>query len=102
MKNIKDQVIVKEQERKAIHASNSAMKSAMNIISGNQKRYMFDMALEAIADNVSAGEWSDLWKCLRILCNLLTSNVVLRRRRFESANGKMKAFPSSWVKKKIH
>ena len=46
MEDIKDQVMVKEQERKAIHASNSAMKSAMNIIKGNQdKRAMFDMAL---------------------------------------------------------
>ncbi len=54
MEDIKDQVDVKEQERKAIHASHSAMKSAMNIISGNQdKRYMFDMALEAVADDVS-------------------------------------------------
>ena len=53
--DIKDQVMVKEQERKAIHASNSAMKSAMNIISGNKDaRHMFDMALEAIADDVSA------------------------------------------------
>lgn len=52
--DIKDQVMVKEQERKAIHASTSAMKSAMNIISGNSdKRAMFDMALEAIADDVS-------------------------------------------------
>ncbi|MCB9284349.1 MAG: hypothetical protein H6563_09775 [Lewinellaceae bacterium] len=52
--DIKDQVMVKEQERKAIHASNSAMKSAMNIISGNKDaRHMFDMALEAIADDVS-------------------------------------------------
>lgn len=52
--DIKDQVMVKEQERKAIHASHSAMRSAMNIISGNKDaRYMFDMALEAIADDVS-------------------------------------------------
>jgi phage shock protein A len=52
--DLKDQVAVKEQERKAIHASHSAMKSAMNIISGNKdQRYMFDMALEAIADDVS-------------------------------------------------
>ncbi|MCB0704602.1 MAG: hypothetical protein KDC34_04805 [Saprospiraceae bacterium] len=52
--DIKDQVMVKEQERKAIHASNSAMKSAMNIIAGNtDARYMFDMALEAIANDVS-------------------------------------------------
>lgn len=52
--DLKDQIAVKEQERKAIHSSHSAMKSAMNIISGNQdQRYMFDMALEAIADDVS-------------------------------------------------
>jgi hypothetical protein len=52
--DIKDQVMVKEQERKAIHASHSAMQSAMNVISGNKDaRYMFDMALEAIADDVS-------------------------------------------------
>ena len=51
--DLKDQVKIKDQERKAIHASNSAMKSAMNIISGNKdQRYMFDMALEAIADDV--------------------------------------------------
>jgi len=54
MEDIKDQVEVKEQERKAILASHSAMKSAMNIISGNKdKKAMFDMALEAIADDVS-------------------------------------------------
>jgi len=54
LEDIKDQVNVKEQERKAIHASHSAMRSAMNIIAGNgDKRYMFDMALEAIADDVS-------------------------------------------------
>ncbi len=54
MEDIKDQVEVKEQERKAIRASHGAMKSAMNIISGDKdKRYMFDMALEAIADDVS-------------------------------------------------
>jgi phage shock protein A len=54
MEDVKDQVEVKEQERKAILASHSAMKSAMNIISGNaDKKLMFDMALEAIADDVS-------------------------------------------------
>ncbi len=54
MEDIKDQVEVKEQERKAIHASHSAMSSAMNIISGNKdQRLMFDMALEAVADDVS-------------------------------------------------
>ena len=54
VEDIKDQVVVKEQERTAIRASHSAMRSAMNIISGNNdKRYMFDMAMEAIADDVS-------------------------------------------------
>ncbi len=54
LEDVKDQVMVKEQERKAILASHSAMKSAMNIISGNgDKKEMFDMALEAIADDVS-------------------------------------------------
>ena len=52
--DIQDQVKVKQQERKAIRASHSAMRSAMNIISGNSdKRDMFDKALEAVADDVS-------------------------------------------------
>jgi chromosome segregation ATPase len=54
VEDIQDQVEVKEQERKAILASNSAMKSAMNIIKGNKdKKEMFDRALEAVADDVS-------------------------------------------------
>jgi len=54
LEDIEDQVLVKEQERKAIRASHSAMNSAMNIIAGNSdKREMFDLALEAIADDVS-------------------------------------------------
>lgn len=54
VEDIQDQVAVKEQERKAIHASNSAMKSAMSVISGDpDKRAMFDMAMEAVADDVS-------------------------------------------------
>jgi len=54
MEDIKDQVELKEQERKAIHASTSAMRSAMSIIQGDKdKRAMFDMALEAVAEDVS-------------------------------------------------
>lgn len=49
-----DQVKVKEQERKAIRASHSAMSSAMSIIKGDgDKRAMFDQAMEVIADDVS-------------------------------------------------
>jgi len=55
MEDIQDQVIVKEQERKAIRASHSAMRSAMSVISGDKdQRAMFDQALEAIADDVSS------------------------------------------------
>ncbi len=53
LEDLSDQVVVKEQEYKAIKASHSAMRSAMNILSGNSdKKYMYDMALEAMADDV--------------------------------------------------
>lgn len=54
MEDLKDQVRLKDQERKAIRASHSAMRSAMNIISGNKdQRYMFDSAMEALATDVA-------------------------------------------------
>ena len=54
VEDIQDQVMVKEQELKAIQASNSAMKSAMNVIKGDpDKRQLFDDALESIADDVA-------------------------------------------------
>ncbi len=54
MEDIQDQVAVKEQERKAIHASHGAMRSAMSIISGDpDQRAMFDQAMEAIAQDVA-------------------------------------------------
>lgn len=54
LEDTKDQVRVKEEERKAIRASHSAMKSAMNVIRGDSdKRLMFDRALEVIADDVA-------------------------------------------------
>lgn len=54
LEDVKDQVMVKEQERKAITASHGAMRSAMTIIKGDKdKRAVFDEALEAIADDVS-------------------------------------------------
>jgi len=52
--DVKDQVEIKEQEFKVIKASHSAMNSAMDIIRGNSnKKEMFEMALETIADDVS-------------------------------------------------
>ncbi|PHN08513.1 hypothetical protein [Flavilitoribacter nigricans] len=54
MEDIQDQVMVKEQERKIIHTSHSAMKSAMSVISGDpDKRAMFDMAMESITEDVA-------------------------------------------------
>jgi len=54
LEDTKDQVRVKEQERKAIRASHSAMKSAMSIIKGDpDKRAMFDQAMQGIADDVA-------------------------------------------------
>ncbi|MEZ4918013.1 MAG: hypothetical protein R2792_02815 [Saprospiraceae bacterium] len=53
LEDLQDQVYVKEQEYKAIKASHSAIRSAMNILSGNSdKKYMYDMALEAMAEDV--------------------------------------------------
>ena len=54
LEDIKDQVDVKKKEREAIRTSHSAMKGAMDILSGNSsKKEMFDRAMEAIADDVS-------------------------------------------------
>ncbi|MFT6337238.1 MAG: hypothetical protein ACJATI_004000 [Halioglobus sp.] len=54
VEDVEDQVKVKAIERKALMAGHSAMKSAMNVIKGdNDKKAMFDAALEAIADDVS-------------------------------------------------
>jgi phage shock protein A len=54
LEDTKDQVRVKEIERKAIRTSHSAMKNAMTVISGDKdQRAMFDMAVEAIADDVN-------------------------------------------------
>lgn len=49
----KDQVKIKEQEYQAIHASHSAIRSAMSIVSGDpDKRALFDQALESMAEEV--------------------------------------------------
>lgn len=54
LEDLKDQVYLKEQERKAILASHTAMRSAMDVVKGDgDKREMFDRALEAVADDVS-------------------------------------------------
>ncbi len=53
--DVADQVEIKEQELKAMKASHSAMSAAMSVIRGDKdKRAMFEMALEAVTDDVSA------------------------------------------------
>ncbi len=86
--DLKDQVAVKEQERKAIHASHSAMKSAMNIISGDKdQRYMFDMALEAIADDVNQ-KVGEMERFMEMSSNFMDS-VDLQNGVFEEEGLKM-------------
>jgi phage shock protein A len=54
IKDTENEVRMREQERLAIRAGHSAMKSAMNIISGDpDRKMMFDMATEAVVEDVS-------------------------------------------------
>ncbi len=88
MEDIKDQVDVKEQERKVIRTSHSAMKSAMNIISGNKdKRMMFDMALEAVANDVSS-KVGEMERFMEMSANFMDS-VDLQNGVFEEEGIKM-------------
>lgn len=84
----KDQVKLKEQERKAIRASHSAMKSAMNVISGNtDQRVLFDQALEHIADDV-ASKVGEMERFMELSSNFMNS-VDLQNGVFEEEGLKM-------------
>jgi hypothetical protein len=88
MEDIKDQVEVKEQERKAIHASNSAMRSAMSIMSGDpDKRAMFDAAMEAIATDV-ANKVGEMERFMEMSANFMQS-IDLQNGIFEEEGLKM-------------
>lgn len=88
LEDTKDQVKVKEQERKAIRASHSAMKSAMNIISGDtDKRAMFDQAMEVIADDV-ANKVGEMEQFMELSANFMES-VDLQNGIFEEEGLKM-------------
>lgn len=83
-----DQVRLKEQERKAIRASHSAMKSAMTVISGDpDKRAMFDMALENIADDV-ANKVGEMERFMELSSSFMES-VDLQNGIFEEQGLKM-------------
>ncbi|TVR78358.1 MAG: hypothetical protein EA409_10540 [Saprospirales bacterium] len=88
LEDTKDQVKLKEQERKAIRASHSAMKSAMNVISGdNDRRVMFDKALEAIADDV-ADKVGEMERFMEMSSNFMNS-VDLQNGIFEEQGLRM-------------
>ena len=80
--DIQDQVAVKEQERKAIHASHGAMKSAMSIIQGDpDQRAMFDMAMENITEDV-ANKVGEMERFMELSANFMDS-VDLQNGVFE-------------------
>ncbi|MFN7119186.1 MAG: hypothetical protein ACK4TA_20475 [Saprospiraceae bacterium] len=88
MEDIQDQVAVKEQERKAIHASHGAMRSAMSIISGDpDQRAMFDQAMEAIAEDV-ANKVGEMERFMEMSANFMDS-VDLQNGIFEEEGLKM-------------
>jgi len=95
LEDTKDQVKVKEQERKAIRTSHSAMKSAMNIISGNSdQRMMFDQAMEVIADDVST-KIGEMEQFMDMSSNFMDS-IDLQNGVFEEQGMKML---EEWEKK---
>lgn len=88
LEDTKDQVALKEQERKAIRASHSAMKSAMSVISGDpDKRAMFDRAVEAIADDV-ANKVGEMERFMEMSTSFMDS-VDLQNGVFEEEGMKM-------------
>jgi hypothetical protein len=95
IEDTKDQVKVKEQERKAIRTSHSAMKSAMAIISGDpDKRAMFDAALEHIADDLSS-KVGEMERFMEMSANVMDS-VDLENGMLEEEGMKML---EEWEKK---
>ncbi len=88
LEDTRDQVKIKEQERAVIRTSHSAMKSAMNIINGNKdKKEMFDMAVEAIADDV-ANKVGEMERFMEMSSNFMDS-VDLKNGVFEEEGLKM-------------
>lgn len=88
LEDTKDQVMVKEQEYKAIKASHSAMKSAMSVISGDpDKRAMFDAAIEQIADDV-ANKVGEMEQFMEMSSNFMDS-IDLQNGVFEEQGMQM-------------
>ncbi len=88
VEDTKDQVQLKEQERKAIRASHSAMKSAMSVINGSpDQRAMFDMAMEAITEDV-ANKVGEMERFMEMSSSFMSS-IDLQNGVFEEQGLKM-------------
>ncbi len=88
LEDTRDQVKIKEEERKAIRASHGAMRSAMSVLSGDKdKRAMFDMALENIADDVAA-KVGEMERFMELSSNFMNS-VDLQNGVFEEEGARM-------------
>ena len=88
LEDTKDNVMLKKQERNAIRASHSAMKSAMSVISGDpDKRAMFDMAMERVADDV-ANKVGEMEQFMDMSSNFMDS-INLQNGVFEEQGIKM-------------
>ena len=95
LEDTKDQVKVKEQERKAIRTSHSAMKSAMSILSGDpDQRVMFDMAMDSINTDV-ANKVGEMERFMEMSGNFMNS-IDLQNGVFEEEGLKML---EDWEKK---
>ena len=88
IEDTQDNVKLKKQERNAIRASHSAMKSAMSVISGDpDKRAMFDMAMERVADDV-ANKVGEMERFMEISSGFMDS-IDLQNGVFEEEGIKM-------------
>jgi len=88
LEDTRDQIKVKEEERKAIRASHTAMQSAMNVIQGDSdKKVMFDEALEVIADDV-AHKVGEMERFMELSSGIM-DNVDLQQGVFEDQGLKM-------------
>lgn len=88
LEDTRGQVQLKEQERKAIRTSHSAMRSAMSVISGDpDQRAMFDMAMESIADDV-ANKVGEMERFMEVSSSFLAS-VDLQQGVFQEEGLKM-------------
>lgn len=88
LEDTKDNVELKKQERSIIRTSHSAMKSAMSVISGDpDKRAMFDMAMERVADDV-ANKVGEMERFMEMSSSFMDS-VDLQNGVFEEEGMKM-------------